>query len=218
METSTNSNKKLYILILLVLIAVLGILWYFFGGTHADSRRSVSGLSDPIQAEAAGSEQRSVGGYDITIHYLYSYDIDALVVSTHNYSGGSIGDKLAPKDVALAWGPVAEYNDRIDFHWSQAGRWYRWQVKTYDEIAIVGGVDGVTTHSSNNHLIASDSTVKRQIKKIKAGDHVHLTGYLVNIDGRKSDGSTFWWNSSTTRSDSGDGSCEVFYVTNVEQR
>ncbi|MBR1701545.1 MAG: hypothetical protein IJ716_06265 [Lachnospiraceae bacterium] len=45
---------------------------------------------------------------------------------------------------------------------------------------------------------------------------MRLKGYLVNLDGSKPDGTTFYWNSSTTRSDSGAHSCEVIYVTGVE--
>lgn len=216
MESSGLSKKTIIILIIILAIAASGFIWSIYGGTNQGHRRAITGLKDPIQTEATGSEQRSVNGYDVTINYLYNYDIDALVVSTHNYSGTGIDDKLSSKDVALAWGPVAEYNELIDFHWSQSGRWYRWQANSYKEIEKVGGVEGVTQHSSNNHLIAADNSVKRQIRKIKTGDEVHLTGYLVNIDGRRSDGATFWWYTSTTRSDSGDGSCEVFYVTNVE--
>ena len=155
-------------------------------------------------------------GFDVKIDYLYSYDISALVVGTRSYSDYDIGGKLAPKDLALAWGKVAEYNDRIDFHWSQSNRWYYWQVNTYSEIEAVGGVDGVSQHSANNHLIAADETVKAAIKSINAGDYVRIKGYLVNVSASKPDGTNFWWNSSTERTDTGDGSCEVIYVTSVE--
>ncbi|MBP3205774.1 MAG: hypothetical protein J6M66_10185 [Lachnospiraceae bacterium] len=111
---------------------------------------------------------------------------------------------------------MAAYNTLVDFHWQQSGRWYSWRVNSDAEIAKVGGIQGVTEHSSNNHLIPADDTVKKQIKRIKVGDHVRLKGYLVNLDGGKADGSTFYWHSSTTRSDSGAHSCEVIYVTGVE--
>ena len=85
-----------------------------------------------------------------------------------------------------------------------------------DVLDPVGGIDGVARQCSNNHLIPADTRVKKAIKKIKKGDHIRITGYLVYIDGKKSDGTTFFWNSSTTRDDDGDGACEVIYVTDVE--
>ncbi|MBQ8118729.1 MAG: hypothetical protein IJ147_11830 [Lachnospiraceae bacterium] len=195
-------------------VIVIGLAIVLMGSKG--KQRAVAGIKDPLQTEAAGQAKMSADGYDITVNYLYAYDISALVVSTHNYSGSGIGDKLAPRDLALAWGDVAAYNTLVDFHWQQSGRWYSWRVNSDAEIAKVGGIQGVTEHSSNNHLIPADDTVKKQIQKIKVGDYVRIKGYLVNLGGSKPDGTTFYWNSSTTRSDSGAHSCEVIYVTGVE--
>ena len=132
-----------------------------------------------------------------------------------DYDDGSLSGTIAPKDVALAWGAVAEYNDRIDFNWEQSNRWYYWHVNDVGVLGPVGGEDGVSTHSANTHLIPADSRVKDDVMKIKQGDHIKLTGYLVNVDGSKPDGQTFYWYSSTTRDDTGDGACEVMYVESV---
>ena len=176
---------------------------------------TTSNLPNPIQTKTSGKKTFELDGYQFQIKYKYTYVINALVVSSHDYKGKQLANKLSPKDVALAWGKVAEYNNSIDFHWRQSGRWYYWQ--TYDSLDPVGGVDGVNSHSSNNHLIPANKSVKAAIKKIKTGDLIRLTGYLVDINARKQDGSTFWWYSSTTRKDTGAGSCEVMYVTDVEQ-
>lgn len=180
------------------------------------SGRSVVGLPDPIQQEATGSTSLYVDDYNVTVDYKYSYDISALVISAKEYGSYDLPGKLAPKDAALAWGVVAEYNDRINFNWSQSGRWYYWRTDAYTDIEPVGGVDGVTAHSSNNHLIPADDNVKKLVKKIKAGDCIRIKGYLVNVSADDGKGNNFWWNSSTARTDTGDGACEVIYVTNVE--
>jgi hypothetical protein len=57
--------------------------------------------------------------------------------------------------------------------------------------------------------------VKKSIKKIKTGDHIRLKGYLVSITATDSKGTPYYWNSSTSRNDTGDGACEVMYVTEV---
>ena len=91
-----------------------------------------------------------------------------------------------------------------------------WSASSYDEIAPVGGESGVNTCSSNNHLIPANDVIKREIKKIKRGDYVEIKGYLVDINGSNSGDGSFYWNSSKSREDTGDGSCEVIYVTDIE--
>jgi len=208
----SNSSFTKYILLILVVVAALLV----FRNTGGDSNNSVSGTADPVQTSATGGTQFEAAGYSVDISYNYSYEIDALVVHTKDYFGSSLSDTIAPVDVALAWGKVAEYNDRIDFNWSQSGRWYYWRTDSYEEIAVVGGEGGVNTHSSNNHLIPADDNIKKLVKSIKTGDHIKITGYLVNVFARKPDGTTFSWNSSSSRNDTGDGACEVIYVTKVE--
>ena len=208
----SQQDSKKFLILIIVAAVVLAVVFT----PRGNKRRSVSGLKDPVQKEAVGSVNTEAAGYDIKISFAYSYDIEALVVSAKDYSGSSVGDKLAPKDLALAWGKVAEYNDRMDFHWKQSGRFYYWRLDSWDEAEKLGGESVIVEHSCNNHLIPADDMIKKQIKKIKAGDHIRLKGYLVNIAGTDKNGREFWWDTSTTRSDSGGGACELIYVTSVE--
>ena len=211
-----NRKKRVgqYLILTAFLAAVLLIsYWLFFDGGR---RRAIAGIPEPVQTQTTGSTSKSVGGYDVTITYGYEYDIRALVVHTQSYSSLQLIDRLFPVDLALAWGDVAANNTKIDFHWTQRGRWYYWNVDNYMDIEPLGGVDGVNRQSANTHIIPASSSVKRIVKDIKTGDHVRLKGYLVDVDAVKPDGSTFWWYSSTTREDTGDGACEVFYVTRAE--
>lgn len=211
-----NVDEIKRIIMPLFIIALLCILSGCGTITGDTSRKAVFGIPEPLQEEATGGTSFELDGYTVKLDYKYSYDISALVVGTREYSESDIGGKLAPKDLALAWGRVAEYNDRIDFHWSQSNRWYYWRVDSYDEIDVIGGTDGIISQSANNHLIPADDNIKDNIKKINAGDHIRVTGYLVNVNASKPDGTNFWWNSSTDRADTGDGSCEVIYVTGLE--
>ena len=81
---------------------------------------------------------------------------------------------------------------------------------------LVGSVSDINRSSSNNHLVPSDSKIRSKIKKIRTGDHIKIKGYLVSIDGLDEDGNTFYWDSSISRDDTGDGACEVIYVTDVK--
>ena len=207
--------KKLIPLIILIAAAAL-IISRVGGSGLGGSRNSVAGIPAPIQQNAQGEVTKQVDDYNVTINYKASYQIEALVVHTQNYNGSSIADKLAPKDLALAWGTVAQHNEDIDFHWNQSTRWYYWHVNSYEELAPVGTETDVNTQSANNHIIASDDTVAKLVKSIKTGDHIRLTGYLVDVKAEKPDGTYYTWNSSTSRNDTGNGSCEVVYVNKVE--
>ncbi|MCR4715622.1 MAG: hypothetical protein K5656_00440 [Lachnospiraceae bacterium] len=204
-------QNKNYLSTIIIVVVIIGVLAFF--KMQGGSQKAIANIPEPIQTEARGQTKMTIDDIEATINYLYSYDIDALVVHTKNYSGSGVEAKFAPKDLALAWGDVAAHNKDIDFHWSQSNRWYFWRVKSYDELAPVGNEEDVSRQSSNNHVIAADDAVRSTVKKIRTGDHVHLKGYLINLEATDSKGGIYTWNSSTSRTDSGDHSCELIYVT-----
>ena len=73
-------------------------------------------------------------------------------------------------------------------------------------------VNQVMNHSANTHILPANNDIARQVKNVRRDDMVRLQGYLVQVT--KADG--FLWRSSLTRGDTGDGSCEVLWVTGVE--
>lgn len=203
-------NKKAVIIIVIIVVVVGKIL------LDRGSRISIANVPEPVQTPATGHKKTEVKGYDVNIQYLYEYDMKALVVSTKNYGGSSVGDALSPKDLAVAWGTVAANNGEVDFHWTQSGRWVSWRLKSYDELANIGTEADVNRQSANCHIIPADSEVRGKLNKIKRGKYIHLKGYLVNINGVNKKGDTFYWNSSITREDTGAHSCEVIYTTDIE--
>jgi len=211
-----RNEKSIFVYIIPVALVLLVAFFVYRNG----SRNAIAGLGEPIQTPESGHFERTIDGWKLNFDYDYAYDIEALVLHTMDYAQTDIGGKLAPRDLALAWGSVAAYNKTIDFHWGQTNRWYHWHVDSFSEIAPVSlpGVDpetSVSLQSANTHVIAADSSIKRTIGRIRRGDHIHLKGYLVRISG-SSGTKTFSWNSSTTRTDTGGGSCEVFYVTSAQ--
>jgi len=94
------------------------------------------------------------------------------------------------------------------FEISQDYRFYFW--RALNGLPIPREV--VIEHSANTHVIPADAFVRSQLRKLRAGQVVHLSGLLV--DGVRSDG--HWLHTSMTRSDTGPGACEVMLVENVE--
>ena len=76
------SQKQLTIISICILfIALLAIV------PKIGVRRGISGIGEPIQEETTGYTEIEVGGYEVSVYKLYTYEIEALVVHTKNYYG-----------------------------------------------------------------------------------------------------------------------------------
>ena len=60
-------------------------------------------------------------------------------------------------------------------------------------------------------MIPANEWVKGKLKDLRIGDVIQARGFLVDVD--RDDG--FYWRTSKTRNDSGNGSCEIFYVEQI---
>ncbi len=68
--------------------------------------------------------------------------------------------------------------------------------------------------ASNMHLIPADGATWRSAQGRERGNVVRLRGQLVSVLGPNN----FTWTSSLTRTDTGNGACELFYVESLERR
>jgi hypothetical protein len=69
----------------------------------------------------------------------------------------------------------------------------------------------IETQSANMHMIPANGEIARQVKSIRAGNMVHLKGYLVEATSKQG----FRWKSSLTRADTGGGACELILVESI---
>ena len=138
----------------------------------------------------------------------YEYDITGMIVSFRHHEGNSrmhalANDHLNMLDVCVIWGDNPRNNrlHKIDF-WNGI---FTCNVKTRDPIAW----DQFDMYQlSNNHLISEDDYVRKQVRKIKVGDQIRVSGYLASY----ASGGGSKRGTSTTRKDTGDGACETIYV------
>ena len=119
---------------------------------------------------------------------------------------------LAPCDVAMCWGALVKGRQYSQLHWSQSMRWYWW---TYDD-SFGHDNDWVARWSSNTHIIPADANLERAAKHLRVGRPAELEGDLVSVEWQAG-GARRWWNTSLGRTDQGDGSCEILYLTKVRQ-
>jgi hypothetical protein len=161
--------------------------------------------TDPQQIAIAAAETIKLGDWTLTprAHYV----IIARVLGHEHYRFDALAD-LIPEDLALGWGPMSDNAVLKHIDISQSGRFYFW--KEADGPTI--DRDDIAIHSANTHVIPNDSTIARQLSRIRVGQIVQLTGDLV--DGIRDDGR--WIKSSLVRNDTGAGACEVLLVRNVE--
>jgi hypothetical protein len=179
--------------------------------TPASEPEALDLKPDPIQSDATGHGLPviSMGGRQIFLWAQAKYSITGQLVSKNRYTNGFMSD-LSPWDYALAWGDVGTYLDQLRF--KQMVRFCLFQPK---KDAVVD-FNYVNTHMSNNHLIPASKNVRKALSLPKKGDIVKLDGFLVNVDAAKNGQTVATWNTSTTRSDTGNGACEIVYVARLQ--
>lgn len=157
----------------------------------------------PLQVEVQPSVF-SIDDYQLTKRA--GFEVRARVLSKEPYYLGRSAD-LSPIDLALGWGVMSDTAvlEKIDI--SQSGRWYRTRYELpppVDERLMVAS-------SSNMHMIPARKDVEGMLKKLRIGDIVVIRGYLVDVE----HASGWRWRSSMSRTDSGDGACELVYVESL---
>jgi len=206
-------NKKILIVLSTVIMLMIFGSYKFLNRPIATVKeyKYINACQEPIQTECNDEEKitMNIDNGKVTLIPLANYKISAKVQGKKKYSTGW-NSELSPYDFALAWGELIKPECDKYIKYSQSGRWYYYQ---YGEGSPYGE-EYISTHSANNHIIPANENVLRAIKAVKEKRIIMLEGYLVNVDGNYKNGAVSW-HSSLGRTDTGDGSCEVFYVKRV---
>jgi len=186
---------------------IAAVIWGVFSWMKQPSIRTAPGVLTPEEPVQGGCERQVVAQVkDYTITAVASYLIRARVLHTKHYWADN--SDLVPYDVALGWGPMSDQSVLDHLQISQSNRFYFYQWQNAPPIPD----EEIGCHSSNNHLIAANSSVAHMISHLYPGEIVTMQGYLVNVT--RPDG--FHWDTSLSRTDTGNGACEVMYVTGVK--
>jgi hypothetical protein len=143
-------------------------------------------------------------GYHITA--LDDYEMDARVLSRHDYRDDREA-ALAPTDLALGWGPMADEHVLAGIEVSQNHRWYFWRAAKLPIPARE-----IEEHSANVHVIAASAEAAKALASVRVNERVRLTGKLVEV--RADDG--WHWRSSLSRTDTGASACELLWLERLE--
>lgn len=176
---------------------------YYWSGREISRPPGALAPDEPYQREVYGASTREKNGYRISP--LASFDIRARVIATERYRFDR-GSDVSPVDIVLGWGAMSDSALLKQISVSQGGRFYSWRVNTFPVPRSI-----IESHSANMHMIPANHEIERQLKSIRAGNMVHLKGFLVEVAGKGG----FRWKSSLTRTDTGGGACELILVESL---
>jgi hypothetical protein len=163
-------------------------------GVLIDSEPSQTAISDDGQTITHGK-------YELKALARFSLDARILHRKVYGYDRES---KLVPVDLAVGWGPMSDQAvlDRLKITQSMRFYWYEYQ--SSPPIPR----EQIVSHSTNLHVIPATPAIASFCKSLRQGELVHLEGELVEATGPE----IGTWRSSLSRTDSGNGACELMLV------
>lgn len=189
--------------IIAVLLLIGTITFWFWYDPFVSVGPGMTAPNEPVQVNLNQDGMMMVDDYFLTP--LATFQIEARVLSTQRYRSGRESD-VSPLDLTLGWGPMSDETNLEKIDIRQSARFYFWKT---DRFPIPRR--DIEINSANMHMIPSNDDVEDILKQIKPGETVTITGKLVNVEA--ADG---WrWRTSLTRSDTGNGACEIVYVEEV---
>jgi hypothetical protein len=164
-----------------------------------------------------------VEGISYRVEPKFSYAIEGLVVSEHVTESwwrpasfhARANDRLNVKDVCVVWGENAANGSyrRARFHSGEFTCFVRFPSAPAAQAFVPRAL-------SNNHLLAVDPALRRQLRDLRRGDQIALRGYLASYSHDQAtetgSGQGYWRGTSISRDDTGNGACETLFVTQLQ--
>jgi hypothetical protein len=189
----------------IVLLVVAGIGWLYWTSRPLRHPPGVLVPNPPVQTAVRPKVLGRFAGWTVTA--VAEYHLRGRVLASKRYYTGEQAG-LVPVDVAVGWGRMSDQEvlDRLKVSMGNRFYFYEWS----NEPPIPQ--DEIVCSSANNHVIPANDAVRKTIGGLRTGQILTLHGYLVNASGPE--GRT--WISSLTRTDTGNGACELFYVEKAQ--
>jgi hypothetical protein len=189
---------------LFLFCALLVGLYWLWENSEISHPAGIVAPDEPHQREVYAASIREKDGYRIMP--LATFDIRARVIARERYRFARAAD-LSPIDLVLGWGAMSDTTilDKISF--SHGGRAYTWMTSVFPVPRRI-----IETHSANMHMIPANGDIERRLKSVRAGNVVHIKGFLVEVSAQEG-----WrWKSSLTRDDTCGGACELILVESLD--
>ncbi len=165
----------------------------------------VGNSADMLPSQSGWTNSDAFRHEDYLITPLADFSITARILGVEKYYFDR-GAELSPIDLALGWNRMSDPEVLRHFDISQGGRWYRWRLEHW-----VIPRSEIIASSANMHMIPANSQIEKRLKKLRKNQTISITGQLVAVAGDNN----FQWRSSLSRTDSGNGSCELVWVESI---
>jgi len=188
-------------------VAIVSLILVAYWYSHRAIHYPPGVLIDSEPGQVPLSEEIAPVSYGpFSLKPLALFSVDARVLHRRNYRYDA-GARLVPVDLALGWGPMSDETVLNQLHISQSMRFYWYEYKLPPPIPV----PEIVSHSANMHIIPATPEVAARCKSLRVGSLVHLVGDLVEATGP----GIGHWRSSLSRTDTGNGACELFYVEEI---
>ena len=186
-------------------VALIVLGWFAYGRMSAPITYPPGVLvsAEPAQT-ALGPADSDLGRGPFHLQPLARFELDARVLHQKIYRYDKQA-ALVPVDLAVGWGAMSDQAVLDQLQISQSARffWYEWQ---HNPPPIAQSE--IIAHATNLHLIPSTPELAKRCRALRAGELIHLRGLLVEATGPE----IGTWRSSLSRTDSGNGACELVWV------
>jgi hypothetical protein len=140
---------------------------------------------------------------------LANFRVRARVLLTEHYQWGRDAE-VSPVDLTLGWRLMSNQEILDGLNLYRARRAYTWSARNG---SLPAAEQDIIAHSANMHMVPSTPELVDQLRAINRGDLVDIRGYLIEL--KFPDGAV--WTSSLTRTDTGNGACELVWVNDVSK-
>ena len=217
-EEMSRRKKIILAVISVSMVLVIGFSAIFFSMFYVKKEyeyvSAFTDLPDPVQIESSGEFSQILDDYEINYEIKAEYTITGLVVEKYYYFPSSMINKISRYDLGIVWGALLgeDLKDTMKFK-NKGNRFLHYTYKN-SLISKLGSRDAIVNSLSNNHMIHSSDYILKCLRNVREGDYIQVKGYLVYMS-YSNDNSRGTWNSSLSRTDHGDGACEIIYVTSI---
>ncbi len=192
----------------IAVIAFLVVAWFVYSRINAPVTYPPGVLlaDEPTQRPPPNEVPFEYGKFQLKPLATFVLEGRILHQKIYRYDRGAA---LVPVDLAVGWGRMSDQAVLNRLKISQSARFYFYEYQHQPPIPR----EEITSHSTNLHLIPSTDAVASRCRSFRTGELVHLSGLLVEATGP--DIGT--WTSSLSRTDSGNGACELVWVEEIHQ-
>jgi len=195
-----------WLVIVILLASAYGGFHWYTTEQHEHVAPGIIAPGEPAQQSVDAPQTFQAKGYTFEVRARYEITARVLRKEIYRIDGGA---SLAPVDLGLGWGRMSDTAivDQLEF--SQMGRFLYWKPRDWMRFPL--SPQETLTHAAQVHSIPADDKVESRLRKLRPGQLVTLTGYLVDVRGPNG----FRWSTSLRRDDTGDGACEIMWIEQV---